>query len=170
MDTQRPSKPSTPGKATRGQQKSSETPFQPLPPPPRSLPQSTQTLVSQFSIKQKPTEYFPFNRKMTKPNNTDEEHTIKYNTKAERASTTESQLTTLTRYNKLLKQRVQRMETINKILKQGINQMHSPTCKCLKTLAEIQRAIREQSSSSQAENADTHTENPIPSTPTNPNT
>ena len=106
---------------------------------------------------------------MTKPNNTDEEHTIKYNTKTERASTTESQLNTLTRYNKLLKQRVQRMETINKILKQGINQMHSPTCKCLKTLAEIQRAIREQSSSSQAENADTHTENPIPSTPTNPN-
>jgi len=60
-----------------------------------------------------------------------------------KAESLESQLNLLSMTNKMLKQRIARMETISGAIKDGIGQIQTNNCNCLQTVATVQQVNRD---------------------------
>ena len=60
-----------------------------------------------------------------------------------KAESLESQLSMLAMTNKMLKQRINRMESISKTIKDGIKQIQTSNCGCLQTVAHVQQVNRD---------------------------
>jgi len=60
-----------------------------------------------------------------------------------KAESLEGQLNYLSSANKMLKQRIVRMENISKVIKDGISKIQPKDCNCLQTVALIQQVNRD---------------------------
>ena len=71
-----------------------------------------------------------------------------------KAESLEGQLNLLSMTNKMLKQRIAKMETISGAIKDGINQIQTSSCNCLQTVAAVQQVNRDCKDAADMSNAD----------------